>query len=156
MKARNKFLLGGAVILGAAAYLMATSIRQTGVYYLTPTELSAKIYDGSVVLRDRREGRRARRSRLDRSRSPAAAQMTFKRHRRRAVVSRRLPRHHRPTRSPMASTSCVEGRLGARRHLPRDDAAREVRVALRERAGEISAARPATSGGAAGRVILDR
>ena len=43
MKARNKFLLGGAVILGAAAYLMVTSIRQTGVYYLTPTELSTKV-----------------------------------------------------------------------------------------------------------------
>jgi cytochrome c-type biogenesis protein CcmE len=43
MKARNKFLIGGAVILGAAAYLMVTSIRQTGVYYLTPTELSSKI-----------------------------------------------------------------------------------------------------------------
>ena len=28
----------------------------------------------------------------------------------------------------------VEGRLAARRHLPRDDAARQVRVALRERA----------------------
>src|SRR6476469_8517560 len=43
MKARNKFLIGGAVILGVAAYLMVTSIRQTGVYYLTPTELSTKI-----------------------------------------------------------------------------------------------------------------
>jgi cytochrome c-type biogenesis protein CcmE len=43
MKPRSKFLIGGAVILAAAAYLMATSIRQTGVYYLTPTELSHKI-----------------------------------------------------------------------------------------------------------------
>ncbi|MEP7066299.1 MAG: cytochrome c maturation protein CcmE, partial [Gemmatimonadota bacterium] len=43
MKARNKFLIGGAIILGAASYLMVTSIRQTGVYYLTPTELSSKI-----------------------------------------------------------------------------------------------------------------
>ena len=43
MKPRTKFLIGGAVILGVAAYLMATSISQTGVYYLTPTELSTKI-----------------------------------------------------------------------------------------------------------------
>ena len=43
MKPRTKFLIGGAVVLGVAAYLMATSIKQTGVYYLTPTELSTRI-----------------------------------------------------------------------------------------------------------------
>src|ERR1700759_4716094 len=43
MKPRNKFLIGGAVVLGAAAYLAATSIKQTGVGYYTPTELSAKL-----------------------------------------------------------------------------------------------------------------
>ncbi len=40
MKARTKFLIGGAAVLGTAGYLMATSIRETGVYYLTPTELA--------------------------------------------------------------------------------------------------------------------
>jgi cytochrome c-type biogenesis protein CcmE len=43
MKPRTKFLIGGAVVLGVAGYLMATSINDTGVYYMTPTELSAKL-----------------------------------------------------------------------------------------------------------------
>jgi cytochrome c-type biogenesis protein CcmE len=43
MKPRNKFLIGGLLVLGPAGYLMASSIRDTGVYYLTPTELSAKV-----------------------------------------------------------------------------------------------------------------
>ena len=42
MKPRTTFLIGGAAILGAAAYLMASSIRSTGVYYLTPQELASK------------------------------------------------------------------------------------------------------------------
>ena len=43
MKPRAKFLIGGVLILGAAAYLMASSIRSTGVYYLTPGELAGKV-----------------------------------------------------------------------------------------------------------------
>ncbi len=43
MKATAKFLTGGALILGAAGYLMANSISKTATYYLTPTELSSKI-----------------------------------------------------------------------------------------------------------------
>jgi len=43
--ARTKFLLGGVLILGTAGYLMATSIRETGTYYLTPTELATRIND---------------------------------------------------------------------------------------------------------------
>ena len=43
MKPRTKFLMGGVLVLGAAGYLMASSIKQTGVYYLTPTELNAKM-----------------------------------------------------------------------------------------------------------------
>jgi cytochrome c-type biogenesis protein CcmE len=42
MKPRSKFLLGGLVVLGTAGYLMASSIKDTAVYYLTPGELSAK------------------------------------------------------------------------------------------------------------------
>jgi cytochrome c-type biogenesis protein CcmE len=41
--ARTKFLIGGAVVLGTAGYLMATSIKETGTYYLTPTELATKL-----------------------------------------------------------------------------------------------------------------
>jgi cytochrome c-type biogenesis protein CcmE len=43
MKPRTKFLIGGAVVLSVAGYLMASSIKDTGVYYMTPTELTAKI-----------------------------------------------------------------------------------------------------------------
>jgi cytochrome c-type biogenesis protein CcmE len=43
MKARTKFLIGGALVLGVAGYLMASSINDTGVYYMTPTELTAKL-----------------------------------------------------------------------------------------------------------------
>jgi cytochrome c-type biogenesis protein CcmE len=43
MKARTKFLIGGALVLGVAGYLMASSINDTGVYYMTPTELAAKL-----------------------------------------------------------------------------------------------------------------
>ncbi|MBA3671422.1 MAG: cytochrome c maturation protein CcmE [Gemmatimonadaceae bacterium] len=41
--ARTKFLIGGALVLGTAGYLMATSIKDTGMYYLTPTELATRI-----------------------------------------------------------------------------------------------------------------
>ena len=43
MKARTKFLIGGVAVLGTAGYLMASSIRETGTYYLTPSELAAKV-----------------------------------------------------------------------------------------------------------------
>jgi cytochrome c-type biogenesis protein CcmE len=43
MKPRTKFLIGGAVVLGVAAYLAVTSIKETGVGYYTPSELSAKL-----------------------------------------------------------------------------------------------------------------
>jgi cytochrome c-type biogenesis protein CcmE len=48
MKPRTKFLIGGVVILGVAGYLMATSIKDTGMYYMTPTELSAKLQADST------------------------------------------------------------------------------------------------------------
>ena len=54
MKARTKFLLGGMLVLGPVGYLMASSIRQTGVYYLTPTELSAKLAADSTFRVPRR------------------------------------------------------------------------------------------------------
>lgn len=43
MKPRTTFLAGGALILGAAGYLMASSIRSTAVYYLTPGELAGRV-----------------------------------------------------------------------------------------------------------------
>ncbi|HUQ48040.1 MAG TPA: cytochrome c maturation protein CcmE [Gemmatimonadaceae bacterium] len=56
MKPRTKFLFGGVLVLGTAGYLMASSIKDTAVYYLTPGELSAKtvsdptFYDTGVKL----------------------------------------------------------------------------------------------------------
>lgn len=43
MKAQTKFLIGGGLILATVGYLMASGIKETGVYYLTPSELAAKV-----------------------------------------------------------------------------------------------------------------
>ena len=39
MKAGHKFLLGAVVIVAAVSFLMIEGVKQTGVYFLTPTEL---------------------------------------------------------------------------------------------------------------------
>ncbi len=43
MKARSKFLIGGLLVMSTAGYLMASSARETAVYYLTPTELQTRL-----------------------------------------------------------------------------------------------------------------
>ena len=43
MKPRTKFLIGGGLVLATAGYLMASSISETGMYYVTPTELTTKL-----------------------------------------------------------------------------------------------------------------
>ena len=43
MKPRTKFLIGAAAVLASAGYLMASSISETGMYYVTPTELATKL-----------------------------------------------------------------------------------------------------------------
>ena len=43
MNARKRFLIGLLLVAGSAGYLMASSIRDTGMYYFTPTELAAKV-----------------------------------------------------------------------------------------------------------------
>ena len=43
MRARTKFMIGGSLVLATVGYLMASGIKETGVYYLTPTELAARI-----------------------------------------------------------------------------------------------------------------
>jgi cytochrome c-type biogenesis protein CcmE len=43
VKARTKFLIGGALVLSSAGYLMASSIEKTGTYYLTPSELVTRL-----------------------------------------------------------------------------------------------------------------
>ena len=48
VQARTKFIVGGVLVLGTAGYLMASSIGQTGMYYLTPGELAAKVKGDST------------------------------------------------------------------------------------------------------------
>ncbi len=43
MKARTRVLIGGALVVGTVGYLMASGIKDTGVYFLTPTELASRI-----------------------------------------------------------------------------------------------------------------
>lgn len=43
MHARTKFLVGAIAVFGSAGWLMASSIKETGMYYLTPGELAAKV-----------------------------------------------------------------------------------------------------------------
>ena len=43
MHPRTKFLIGGVVVLGTAGWLMAGSIKDTAIYFLTPAELYAKV-----------------------------------------------------------------------------------------------------------------
>lgn len=50
MHPRTKFIIGGIFVLGAAGVLMAGSIKDTGMYFLTPSELHAKVAkDPSLV-----------------------------------------------------------------------------------------------------------
>lgn len=50
MKAGTKFLIGSAVIVGAVSWLIFAGVRETGVYYLTPSELAQKVSVDSTYL----------------------------------------------------------------------------------------------------------
>lgn len=43
MTARTKFLLGAMVIVVSVVFLIATGVKETGTYFLTPTELTQKV-----------------------------------------------------------------------------------------------------------------
>jgi cytochrome c-type biogenesis protein CcmE len=43
MNAGTKFVIGALGIVGSVGYLMASGVKQTGQYFLTPSELSQKI-----------------------------------------------------------------------------------------------------------------
>lgn len=43
MKPRTKFVIGAGLVLATAGYLMASSISETGIYYVTPSELATKL-----------------------------------------------------------------------------------------------------------------
>lgn len=77
MKARNKFLLGGVLVLGTAGYLMASSIGETATYYLTPTELAGKVSaDPQFVLNGVKVGARVVNGTI--VRDPGGRELAFK------------------------------------------------------------------------------
>jgi cytochrome c-type biogenesis protein CcmE len=43
MRARYKFILGAVLVLGSVGFLMTQGIKETGVYFLTPSELAARV-----------------------------------------------------------------------------------------------------------------
>lgn len=43
MKAQRKFLFGAVMVTGVVGYLMATGMRESMIYYHTPSELVAKV-----------------------------------------------------------------------------------------------------------------
>ncbi len=43
MTAGTKFALGAVLIVGSVGYLMASGIKQTGQYFLTPSELAQRV-----------------------------------------------------------------------------------------------------------------
>ncbi|HEX9690929.1 MAG TPA: cytochrome c maturation protein CcmE [Gemmatimonadales bacterium] len=43
MTAKSKFLLGAGLVVVTVGYLMATGIKDTGVYFVTPSELAARV-----------------------------------------------------------------------------------------------------------------
>lgn len=43
MRARTKFIVGAVLISGTVGFLMTSGIKETGVYFLTPSELAAKV-----------------------------------------------------------------------------------------------------------------
>jgi cytochrome c-type biogenesis protein CcmE len=42
MKAGTKFIIGAALIVGSVGFLITQGVKETGVYFLTPSELAAK------------------------------------------------------------------------------------------------------------------
>jgi cytochrome c-type biogenesis protein CcmE len=43
MKARTKFIAGAILVAGTVGFLMTSGIKETGVYFVTPSELASKI-----------------------------------------------------------------------------------------------------------------
>jgi cytochrome c-type biogenesis protein CcmE len=43
MKAQTKFIMGAVLIFASVGYLMTTGIKDTGIYFLTPTELAQRV-----------------------------------------------------------------------------------------------------------------
>jgi cytochrome c-type biogenesis protein CcmE len=50
MQAGRKFIVGAALIVGSVGFMIAEGVKQTGVYFLTPTELAAKAATDSTFV----------------------------------------------------------------------------------------------------------
>lgn len=48
MKAGTKFLIGASLVVVTVGYLMAVGVKETGVYFLTPTELAERLESDST------------------------------------------------------------------------------------------------------------
>lgn len=48
MRAGRKFFIGAVVIVASVGFLIAQGVRETGVYFLTPTELSTRIQNDAT------------------------------------------------------------------------------------------------------------
>ena len=48
MRAGRKFLIGAVVIVASVGFLIAQGVRETGVYFLTPTELSTRVQNDAT------------------------------------------------------------------------------------------------------------
>jgi cytochrome c-type biogenesis protein CcmE len=77
VKARTKFLIGGALVLGTSSYLMASSIQGTAQYYLTPSELATKVKaDASFLDKGVKVGARVVTGTIQRN--PSGRELSFK------------------------------------------------------------------------------
>jgi len=49
MKPRSKFILGAVAIATSVVFLMASGVKDTGVYFVTPMELAEKVAEDSSL-----------------------------------------------------------------------------------------------------------
>ena len=49
MKPRSKFILGAAAIATSVVFLMASGVKDTGVYFVTPMELAEKVAEDASL-----------------------------------------------------------------------------------------------------------
>ena len=105
MKPGTKFLIGALLIVGSVGFLIAQGVKETGVYFLTPTELAAKTTSDPTFYDVGPQAGRQGGAGLHQARSRRAQQVDF-------VVSDgarqypvTLPAASSPTRSPTPMTS---------------------------------------------------
>ena len=103
MNPRNKFLFGAGIIVGSVGFLIASGVKETGVYFLTPTELFKKVEP--IRPSTTSASRWAPRWCPARSAATTPRAGRLRGHRRRASSSRSPTRASCPTPSPTPATS---------------------------------------------------